>query len=90
MDDPEFGLDQLCKELFLSRSQFGRKVKALTGKSPAIYLRSLRLLKARQLLLTTEITVKEVAYNVGFSDPSYFSRSYSEEFGESPSDTYFS
>lgn len=90
MADPEFGLDQLSKELFLSRSQLGRKVKALTGKSPAIYLRSLRLLKARQLLLTTEISVKEVAYDVGFSDPSYFSKTYSEEFGESPSNTFLS
>ncbi len=87
MDDLQYDLDQLSQELFLSRSQLGRKVKALTGKSPAVYLRSLRLQKARQLLLTSALSIKEVAYDVGFSDPSYFSRAYSEEFGESPSNT---
>ncbi|MCB9334500.1 MAG: response regulator [Lewinellaceae bacterium] len=87
MEDPQFDLDALSREMLLSRSQLGRKVKALTGKAPAIFLRTLRLQKARQLLLTTDLSVKEVAYDVGFSDSSYFSRSYAEEFGENPSET---
>lgn len=87
MDDPQFDLDALSQVLHLSRSQLGRKVKALTGQSPAVFLRSLRLQRARHLLLTSSISVKEVAYDVGFSDPAYFSRSYSEQFGESPSIT---
>ena len=87
MDDPQFNLDALSQVLHLSRSQLGRKVKALTGQSLAIFLRSLRLQKARHLLLTSSLTVKEVAYDVGFSDPAYFSRSYSEQYGESPSFT---
>lgn len=87
MTDPRFDLDTLSNELHLSRSQLGRKVKALTGQSPAIFLRSLRLQKARHLLLTSSLSVKEVAYDVGFSDPSYFSKSYSEQFGENPSIT---
>ncbi len=87
MDDLQFDLDQLSQELYLSRSQLGRKVKALTGKSPAIYLRSLRLQKARQLLLSTELSIKEICYDVGFSNPAYFSSSYLEEFGETPTNT---
>lgn len=87
MDDPQFDLDALSQALHLSRSQLGRKVKALTGQSPAVFLRSLRLQRARHLLLTSSLPVKEVAYDVGFSDPSYFSRAYSEQFGESPSIT---
>ncbi len=87
MIDPQFDLDRLSREFHLSRSQFGRKLKALTGRSPAVYIRSLRLQKAKHLLLTSTLSVKEIAYEVGFSDPAYFSRSYSKEFGETPSNT---
>lgn len=85
--DSKFDLNLLSKKMFLSRSQFGRKVKALTGKSPTLYLRLLRLQKARHLLLNSKRSIKEIAYEVGFSDPNYFTRSYVEEFGESPSKT---
>ena len=87
MIDPGFDLDSLSSALNLSRSNLYRKIKALTGRSPAVYLRSLRLQKARQILQSSDVSVKQVAYDVGFSDPSYFSRSYTEEFGESPSHT---
>jgi signal transduction histidine kinase/ligand-binding sensor domain-containing protein/DNA-binding response OmpR family regulator len=87
MDDPEFSLDALSQELHLSPSQVRRKIKALTGRSAAVYLRSFRLQKARFLLQSTSISVKEIAYKVGFSNPSYFSTCYTEEFGESPRKT---
>ena len=87
MDDPQFDLDALSKKLLLSRSQFGRKIKALTGQSPAVYLRSLRLQKARYLLLHAELSVKEIAYDVGFSSHAYFSKSYAEKYGETPTNT---
>ena len=87
MDDPDFNLNELSKGLFLSRSQLGRKVKALTGRSLAIYIRSIRLQKAKQLLLTTNLSIKEICYEVGFSNAVYFSQSYSKEFSESPSKT---
>ena len=87
LDDPDFGLDALSQALLLSRSQLGRKVSALTGRSPAIFVRSIRLQKAKQLLLTTDLSVKEIGYEVGFSNPVHFSRSYAEEFGESPTNT---
>ncbi len=87
MDDSQFDVNALSRELHLSRSQLGRKVKALTGRSLSVYLRSLRLQKARQLLLSSDLPMKAVAYDVGFSNPSYFSASYAEEFGESPTNT---
>lgn len=87
MDNPDFDATALSKKLYLSRSQLGRKVKALTGRSLSIYLRSLRLQKAQQLLHSTELSIKEIAYEVGFPTPNYFSTSYTEEFGETPTDT---
>lgn len=87
MDNPDFDATALSQELYLSRSQLGRKVKALTGRSLSIYLRSLRLQKAQQLLHSTELSIKEIAYEVGFLTPNYFSTSYTEEFGETPTHT---
>ena len=79
-----FGVEDWAKEMYLSRTQLYRKIKALTGKTPSQFLRSFRLQKARELLMIPELHVAEIAYKVGFSDPSYFSRSFSQEFGESP------
>ncbi|MEL7124510.1 MAG: ATP-binding protein [Bacteroidota bacterium] len=87
MDDPDFEVEDLCEELLISRVQLRRKVKALTGRSLSVYIRSLRLQKARQLLLTTDLAVKSVFYEVGFSNHSYFSSSYNQEFGETPTAT---
>lgn len=87
LDDPDFNLEELSQALFMSRSHLSRKIKALTGRSLGIYIRSLRLQKARQLLLTTDLSVKEIGYEVGLFNPTYFSRTYQEEFGESPSQT---
>jgi YesN/AraC family two-component response regulator len=87
MDDSKFGVEELSGEMHLSRSQLGRKVKALTGKSLSIYLRSIRLAEAKKLLLQTELSIKEIAYKVGFATPAYFTTSYVKEFEETPSDT---
>lgn len=87
MGNADFDLEQLGRELNLSRSNFYRKMKALTGRTPAIFIRSLRLQKARELLVSSDSSIKEIAYDVGFSDPAYFTKSYSAEFGESPSES---
>ncbi|MEL7118237.1 MAG: two-component regulator propeller domain-containing protein [Bacteroidota bacterium] len=87
MLDPDFDVTILCKDLQLSRSTLSRKVKALTGRSLSIYLRSLRLQKAKHLLLSSDLPVKSIAYEVGFINPSYFTATYTQEFGESPSQT---
>ena len=80
----DLSVEQIGDEIGLSRVQLYRKVKALTGYSPVEIVRKARLTRARQLLQTTERTVSEVAYAVGFSTPSYFSKCYKDEFGENP------
>lgn len=84
MEKPEFGVDELCRAIGISRPQLFRKLKALTDKSIVAYLRSIRLHKAKELLQAGELNISEVAYEVGFNDPLYFSRVFSREFGFPP------
>jgi len=81
----DFGSLDLATQLHLSESQLYRKLKAISGKSTAVFIRSIRLQKGKELIQTTGKTISEVAYDVGFNDPSYFSRAFKEEFGHSPS-----
>ncbi len=85
MSDPENAIAELEKAMHLSQMQLYRKLKALTGKTPSLYIRSIRLQKAMELLNTTDLTVSEIAYDVGFTTPTYFSRAFSDEFGIPPS-----
>ena len=87
LDDETFGIAQLCRAIGLSRAQLHNKIKALTGLSTSIYIRSIRLKRAKHLLETTEFNVSEVAYEVGFKNPAYFSTAFLEEFGIPPSKT---
>ena len=84
LSNSDLSVEQIGDEIGLSRVQLYRKVKALTGYSPVEIVRKARLTRARHLLQTTERTVSEVAYAVGFSTPSYFSKCYKDEFGENP------
>jgi len=84
--DAAFEMPHLERALGMSRSQIFRKVKALTGQSPTLFIRSIRLHKAKELLLTTDLAISEIAYGVGFTTPSYFSTAFLEEFGKNPSD----
>ncbi|WP_438422295.1 ATP-binding protein [Aquimarina macrocephali] len=86
MDNSNFGSGELAKKMYLSESQVYRKLKAITDKSTAVFIRSIRLQKAKELITTTDKTISEIAYEVGFNDPSWFSRAFKEEFGLSPSD----
>lgn len=79
-----FGSEDLAKSLLVSESQVYRKIKAITGKSTAVYIRSIRLQHAKELLINSDKTVSEVAFDVGFNDPSWFSRAFKKEFGYSP------
>ena len=67
----------------MSRVQLYRKLKSLTNYSPNELLRQMRLKKAASLLASSDMTVAEIAYEVGFSSPSYFTKCYKEQFGES-------
>ncbi len=83
----DFGLPQLCQKIGMSRSQLFRKMKALTDMAPSDLIRTHRLNKAKTLLESGTANVAEAAWEVGFKDPSYFSKLFQEEFGEAPSAT---
>ena len=84
LSDADYSIPQISKALAMSRSQVFRKIKAITGQSPTDYIRNLRLHKGRELLLNTNLTISEVAYDVGFSSLSYFSRAFSDVYGIPP------
>lgn len=84
LSDADFEMPQLERALAMSRSQIFRKIKALTGKSPSLFIRSIRLHHGKQMLLNTTLTVSEIAYEVGFTSLNYFSDAFFEEFGERP------
>lgn len=84
LDDPDFGVESIGKEIGLSRVQLYRKVKALTGASVVDLLRKARLQRGRTLLEKTGKSVSEIAYEVGFSSPSYFTKCFKEEYGVLP------
>ena len=86
MSDSEVSIEDLAADMNLSRVQLYRKVKAITDSSPVELLRTARLKRAYQLLITTDKNISEVAYDVGFTAPSYFTKCFKDEFGISPSD----
>ncbi len=85
LDDTEFGVPELASAAQLSQMQLYRKLKALTGQTPSRFIRSYRLQRSLDLLKQGDLTVSEVAYAVGFADPSYFSRTFHQEFKRNPS-----
>ena len=84
MGDSDLGVEDLASDMNLSRVQLYRKVKSITGSSPVELLRTARLRRGYQLLLTTDKSVSEVAYEVGFTAPSYFTKCFKEEYGQLP------
>lgn len=84
--DSDFNVERIGEEIGLSRVQLYRKVKALTGLSPVELLRTARLQRGKRLLETTDMTVSEVAYDTGFTSPSYFTKCFKDEFGQSPNE----
>jgi signal transduction histidine kinase/ligand-binding sensor domain-containing protein/CheY-like chemotaxis protein len=86
LDDVNFTVEYLCTIVCLSHSQFHRKLSALTGHSATTFIRYIRLNKAKELLKNPELTITAIAFDTGFSDPSYFARVFKQEFGVSPAD----
>ena len=84
LGDENFSIQALCNEMGMSKSQLYRKFKALTNKSVARYIRSLRMQKAKELLQTTSMSISEIGYEVGIKTPSTFSELFKNEFGKSP------
>lgn len=85
MGNPELNVDMIASKMGLERSQFYRKIKALTNYAPVELIRRLRLQRGRELLISTEKTIGEIAYETGFSTPAYFTKCYRDAYGETPS-----
>jgi signal transduction histidine kinase/DNA-binding response OmpR family regulator len=86
LSEEEFSIEEFGKDVGMSRSQIHRKLKALTGKSTSLYLRTVRLAKAKQMIEQKKGNISDICYAVGFSSPAYFSRCFKEEFGYAPSE----
>lgn len=86
LDNSEFSLDDFAREMNLSKSSLYRKLKTLTGLSPSEFIRNIRLKHACRLLKDVLVSITTVAYEVGFTDPRYFSTSFKNAFNITPSD----
>jgi YesN/AraC family two-component response regulator len=86
LDNSFFGVEDLAKEIGMSRSQVHRKLRALTNKSATQYIKNYRLYRAAELLESTTDTISEIAYQVGFSSQTYFSSSFRELHAKTPSE----
>ncbi|MBK9013984.1 MAG: response regulator [Saprospiraceae bacterium] len=84
LDDYEFNVEGLCREIGLSHSHLHRKLTALTGCSATKFIRQIRLSKAKELLENPGLTITAVAFDTGFNDPGYFGRVFKQEFGMTP------
>ena len=85
MGNPDLNVDMIASKMGLERSQFYRKIKALTNYAAVELIRRLRLQRGRELLISTEKTIAEIAYDIGFSTPAYFTKCYRDAYGETPS-----
>ena len=84
IENTEFNIEEMGKEVGMSSVQLYRKVKAMMGLAPKEYLRISRLKFADHLLATTKLNINEIAYKSGFSSPNYFSKCYKDYFGRTP------
>lgn len=86
MGNANLSVDTIASRMGLERSQFYRKIKSLTNYAPVELIRRLRLQRGRTLLTTTDKTISEIAYEIGFSTPAYFTKCYRDTYGETPTD----
>ena len=84
MGRPELSVDTVAAQMGMERSQFYRKIKALTNYAPVELMRRLRLQQGHALLLPTDKTIAEIAYEIGFSSPAYFTKCYRDAYGVTP------
>lgn len=85
LDNDEFSVEELGQDIGMSRSNLFRKLKAITGQTPIEFIYFIRLKRSMELLLERKLNVSEIAYEVGFKNPSSFSKSFKKQFGKSPS-----
>lgn len=89
MGNANLSIDSIAARMGLERSQFYRKIKSLTNYAPVELIRLLRLQRGRTLLTTTDKSISEIAYETGFSAPSYFTKCYRDVYGETPTDVRY-
>jgi signal transduction histidine kinase/ligand-binding sensor domain-containing protein/DNA-binding response OmpR family regulator len=85
LSDPDFSVEDLSRALHFSRVTLYKKLSSLTGKAPLDFIRHIRLKRAADLLSRSQLTVAEIAYEVGFNNPKYFAKFFKKEFGVLPS-----
>ncbi len=85
ISDPDFSVEDMSRALHFSRVTLYKKLSSLTGKAPLDFIRHIRLKRAADLLAKSQLTVAEIAYEVGFNDPKYFAKYFIKEFGIKPS-----
>lgn len=86
MNDTEYGQEQLARDMLMSRSTLYRRIKAVSGLSPIEFLRNVKMKRAEELLLQHRLSISEIAYELGFSSPKYFTKIFKEETGMTPSE----
>ncbi len=86
LNDADFTVEDFAKEMCVSRSLLHKKLTAITGQSANEFILSLRMKKALALLQTNDLSISEIAYQVGFNDPKYFSKCFKKYYGRSPSE----
>ena len=86
LSEEDFNAEEFGVEVGMSRAQFYRKLKAITGMPASIYLRTVRLTRAKKMIEEKQGNISEIAYSVGFSSPSYFTKCFKDEFGYPPSE----
>jgi len=86
LDKTNFGTEQLAKDLFVSRTQLHRKILSITGQAPGEFVRLTKLKHAAKLLIGGKLSVTQIAYEIGFSSPSQFTRAFTKQFNCLPSE----
>jgi DNA-binding response OmpR family regulator len=86
LGDEEFNSDVLAKEMFVSRSQLNRKLHAITGQGPGEFIRNYKLKRAAQMILESELSITQIAYEVGFGSPAQFTRAFQKHYNSLPSE----
>jgi len=86
LSSSEFLVEDLCREMGMSRVYFYKKIHSLTDKTPSEFIRFIRLKRAADLLEKSQLFVNEVAFQVGFNDPKYFRKYFKDEYGVSPNE----
>jgi YesN/AraC family two-component response regulator len=86
IDNPELRIDSFSEDIGMSRVQFYRKIKSITGKTPSSLILEIRMNAASELLKKTDYNINEIAYQVGFNDSSYFGKCFKAYFGITPGD----